>query len=114
MLMDGKFEYGIPFVTYQMVHTGNELWEVSIPSRLYEYPPQLFHWRVSDEVRFGWHGFAEVRLDEVCGDRHNWARVELIAMAHILNVHYFTTKDKAVEYMDWYIREYNRRMRDNK
>ena len=108
MLMDGKFEYGVPYVTYQMVQPDKEFWEVMTPKS--PYPLKLHHWKVLPEVRFGWHNYIEVKVHEIDEDYDYWIRVELIAMGHILKAHYFGTKEEAIEYMELYLK--NRNLQD--
>ena len=101
MLMNNKFEYGIPYVDYQFLHKENEFWEVQTPANSL-YPLDLHHWKVLDEVRFGWHNYIEVKVHEVDKNYDNWLRVELVAMGHLLKTHYFETEEDAKEYMKWY------------
>lgn len=103
MLMDNKFEYGVPYVTYQMLQVGKEFWEVMTPVN--PYPLELHHWKVLPEVRFGWHDYIEVKVHEVDKDYDYWMRAELVAMGHILKTHYFETEEEAEKYIRWYLKQ---------
>lgn len=101
MLMDEKFECGVPYVDYQFLRKGNEFWEVHTPANPLS-PLELHHWKVLDEVRFGWHDYIEVKVHEVDKNYDYWLKVELVAMGHILKTHYFETEEDARKYMKWY------------
>lgn len=107
MLTDGKFERGIPYVDYQFLCKGNEFWEVCTPANPL-YPLELHHWKVLDEVRFGWHNYIEVKVHEVNMSYDHWLRVELVTMGHLLKTHYFETEEDARKYMEWYSKNIRR------
>ena len=105
MLMNNEFEYNVPYVNYQMLHVGYEFWEVSTPDDLTINQIEIRHWKVLDEVRFGWHNYIEVKVHEVEANYDTWKRVELIAMGHLLKAHYFETKEDAEKYKQFYLEQ---------
>lgn len=104
MLMDNSYEYGVPYVKYQLLHKDNEFWEVNTPINLLINKIEIKHWKVLDEVRFGWHDYIEVKVYEVDKHYEYWLRVELVAMGHLLKTHYFETQEDAIKYSEWYIK----------
>lgn len=102
-LINNSYEYGVPYVSYQIVHKDNEFWEVDTPRNLQLNEIKIHHWKVLGEVRFGWHNYIEVKVYEVDKGYEYWLRVELISMGHLLKTHYFETRNDAIEYSKWYL-----------
>ena len=105
MLMNNEFEYNVPYVNYQMLKVGNDFWEVSTPALLTINQIEIHHWKVLDEIRFGWHNYIEVKVHEIDKGYDSWKRAELITMGHLLKSHYFETKEEAEEYRSWYLNQ---------
>ena len=108
MLMDNKFEVNVPYVKYQMLKKDNEFWEVSVPANLNINDISINHWKVTNEIKFDWAGYPEIKLHEVDKNFDCWMRVELISMGHLLMTHYFQTEKLAKEYMKYILMERNK------
>lgn len=112
MLMDDKFEFDVPYVKYQIINKGKEFWEVKVPADLKINNINIYHWKVTDNVRMNWAGYPEILLEDVNNNNHKyWERIELISMGHVLGIHYFETKEKALEYKEWYLQQINKERR---
>ena len=100
--MDNKFEYDVPYVEYQMFFVGKEYWEVKTPADLILNDLEICKCKITNQINITEYGVIEVLVEKSNG-YDMWERIELIAMAHILNVRIFETEEEAKKYAKFYL-----------